>query len=266
MFLRRLITALVLIPVVLWCIFTDLRLVFAAFTGIVLLLAAWEWAALIGLKSVSARIGYMLLIIFLLGLLLFLPPSLVMLLGIVIWIWLSAVTLCYANEKSLCGLQFKSIQVISGALVLAICWLSVNLLRQLPQGPLWVLFAFSLVWSADTGAYLAGQRWGKHALAKRISPHKTWEGVAGGVVMVLCISAGVAFFLPEYFEKWRLLPLSVLLILFSIFGDLFESVLKRLAHQKDSGRLLPGHGGVLDRIDSLLAVLPLFVFLRWWWF
>jgi phosphatidate cytidylyltransferase len=127
----------------------------------------------------------------------------------------------------------------------------------------------AIVWVADIGAYFAGKAFGKHKLAPKISPGKSWEGAIGGCIAVLVLgSLSVIYGGPlfantfavrvEHAFGWAaLLPILVLLVAFSIAGDLFESQLKRRAGMKDSSNLLPGHGGVLDRIDALIPVLPL---------
>jgi phosphatidate cytidylyltransferase len=124
---------------------------------------------------------------------------------------------------------------------------------------LWLIWVFMLAWGADIGAYFAGHAFGRRKLAPRVSPGKTWEGVIGGLALALAVCALGAFWLTPGWVGW--LPVIVLLVAVSVFGDLFESVLKRATGVKDSGTLLPGHGGVLDRIDSLLAVLPVFAVL-----
>lgn len=125
-------------------------------------------------------------------------------------------------------------------------------------GPLRLLFAFFLVWAADVGAYFAGRAFGSRKLAPKVSPGKTWEGVYGGVALALVIAviAGVWLFELQGVRWAPFLLLCVAIVLFSIVGDLGESMLKREVGAKDSGTLLPGHGGLLDRIDSLLAALP----------
>lgn len=120
----------------------------------------------------------------------------------------------------------------------------------------WLLLAlFVLIWIADSAAYFAGRVFGKHKLAPTISPGKTWEGVLGAVIAVMCY----AMMLSQYLgAKTWLVCLGAMLILgLSIVGDLFESLIKRQANMKDSGTLLPGHGGVLDRVDSLIPTMPI---------
>ncbi|MFN9774923.1 MAG: phosphatidate cytidylyltransferase [Burkholderiales bacterium] len=156
------------------------------------------------------------------------------------------------------------------ALVLAACWLALYELRLL--GAAMLVSAMAIVWLADIGAYFAGRTFGRHKLAPRVSPGKTWEGVAGGVVAVLAVAVGVALAWPgtageggaTVFSSWLAAragwPAALAVLAgvagLSVVGDLYESMLKRLAGVKDSGRLLPGHGGVLDRIDALIPTMP----------
>jgi phosphatidate cytidylyltransferase len=119
------------------------------------------------------------------------------------------------------------------------------------------LFLLVLVWAADIGAFFAGRRFGRVKLAPRVSPNKTWEGVLGGVVAGLIAAvAGSVWF---GFAKGPFIALCVAVVLASIVGDLTESMFKRFAGLKDSGKVLPGHGGVLDRIDSVTAAVPFYV-------
>jgi phosphatidate cytidylyltransferase len=140
-------------------------------------------------------------------------------------------------------------------------WVAAWLIHREPSaGPLWTLFVLMLIWVADVSAYFAGRRFGQHKLAPRISPGKTREGVYGALVGT-ALFAGVAGWLIEPVPVGHalLIVLATVTVLFSIVGDLFESLIKRQSNLKDSGSLLPGHGGMLDRIDSVLAALPIFV-------
>jgi phosphatidate cytidylyltransferase len=134
-------------------------------------------------------------------------------------------------------------------------------LAMLALGPLEVLLVLVLVWIADTAAYFAGRAWGRRKLAPAISPGKTWEGAAGGLIGALAYAIIGGFWIQEI--AWTpFLAAAALLAMVSIVGDLFESAAKRQAGVKDSGSLLPGHGGILDRIDSATAALPLAALLR----
>jgi phosphatidate cytidylyltransferase len=133
------------------------------------------------------------------------------------------------------------------------------------RGPEWVLLLCLLVWAADIGAYIAGKLYGRIKLAPAISPGKTLEGLAGGL-----IAAGIVVYIAAFY--FNSMPVAMLVMLgmvtaaLSVIGDLFESLMKRMAEVKDSGSLLPGHGGVLDRIDSMTIAAPLFAFGCLHWF
>ena len=128
-----------------------------------------------------------------------------------------------------------------------------------PPGRWWIILLLTFVWSADVGAYFTGRRYGRRRLASRLSPGKSWEGVLGGVVACLAIGIGVALGIGDtYAPPWFIPVLGVGVALVSVLGDLTESLVKRQAGVKDSGVFIPGHGGVLDRIDSLCAAAPCF--------
>jgi phosphatidate cytidylyltransferase len=174
--------------------------------------------------------------------------------------------IAFERGRQLAGADFGI--TLSGALYLG--WLGAYLisLRSLPQGEWWVLLALPSVWFVDTGAYFAGTRLGRHKLSPRLSPNKTWEGVAGGA---LCSIIGTALLASAY-QTWIGLPVSpfygallgAILALLTPLGDLGESMIKRQAGAKDSGNLLPGHGGVFDRIDSWLWAAALSYYLISW--
>lgn len=145
-------------------------------------------------------------------------------------------------------------RALTGTLVLLPAWAAAVGLRE--RSPWLLLGVMALVWIADTAAYFAGRRFGRHKLAPRISPGKSWEGVGGaGLALVLYASAISAAIVGLRIPGALLLAAA--LLYFSVLGDLFESWMKRVAGVKDSGTILPGHGGVLDRIDALLAALPI---------
>lgn len=125
-----------------------------------------------------------------------------------------------------------------------------------------LIYMFLLIWSNDTFAFLTGKMMGKTKLFERISPNKTWEGTIGGVVMTIAVSILIAFFTQTAYGFW--IPAAVLIALSAIFGDLLESLFKRSLNIKDSGNIMPGHGGILDRFDAALFAAP--IFLCWWLF
>lgn len=150
-----------------------------------------------------------------------------------------------------------------GALLLGAATTAIFSLWQ--ASPWWLLYVFGLVWVADSGAYFAGRAFGRHKLAPKVSPAKTLEGLAGGLLLTSALSIGVACSLKLSVGAWcGFVGLSMLTVLASVHGDLVESMLKRRAGIKDSGTILPGHGGVLDRIDSLLSATPIFALGFWW--
>jgi phosphatidate cytidylyltransferase len=146
-----------------------------------------------------------------------------------------------------------------GLLVLIPCWRAINVIHGAEDGPYKLLFLFVLIWGADTFAYFAGRQWGKHKLAPNVSPGKTVQGLCGALfgTTVITVGALVLLGIPQQFWLCGMV-LSMVTVLFSVLGDLFESMLKRNVGLKDSGQLLPGHGGILDRIDSLTAAAPIF--------
>ena len=147
---------------------------------------------------------------------------------------------------------------VAGPLALVPTWLALTRMAEnWPHGRTWTLFVLLLAFAADIGAFFAGRSFGRVKLAPRVSPGKTWEGVIGGMLLSLAVAWGGAawFGMPAL----RFLPLCLLAAAFSVVGDLTESLFKRASGLKDSGTLIPGHGGVLDRIDSTLAATPVLV-------
>jgi phosphatidate cytidylyltransferase len=151
-----------------------------------------------------------------------------------------------------------------GCMVFIPTWRALNFLRVSDvfgggNGPMVVLFLFVVIWSADSGAYFAGKLWGKTKLAPAVSPGKTWQGCAGAMITALLLTLLLVWKLPAPQPSWVLLILlTTITVAFSVLGDLFESMLKRNVGLKDSGGLIPGHGGLLDRVDSLTAAAPIF--------
>lgn len=250
---ERVLTALVLLPLALGIIlFAPLAVFDVALLAVVLLLSL-EYFALCLLPP-AGRWMFVLLTVALLGGVFagILPGGNWILLGAVV-LWLLA-PLWFARRPLLPG----SLKALAGLVILVATGIALHDLKALSLDGRWVLFAFLLVWAADTGAYFAGRRFGRRKLAPSISPGKTWEGVAGGLLLTLLASALAAFVLPVRPDvAWFLLITLVFAV--SVIGDLVESLLKRQAGVKDSGSMLPGHGGVLDRLDSILAAAPMLI-------
>ncbi len=262
---QRLITAAILIPLVVWALLALSTESLSYGLGLVALLAAWEWLQLMGFKQ-KYQLALAVMAMLLTGYLalFYLPIKVLLTVTLLIWLSASIIILLFAHKplpQNLLNL-FKTplFVVIIATVVLTGFVASASYLHSFPeQGPALLLFVLVSVWLADTGGYFAGKRFGKHKLAKEISPNKTWEGVAGALVLSGVFATGFYFLVLESslsLISW--LFLTALTVLISIVGDLFESVFKRCFNVKDSGQLLPGHGGILDRIDSLLAAVPVF--------
>ncbi len=259
---ERVITACVLVPALIATLFLMPTAGFATVLGSFVVLGAWEWSRLIGLTHLT-RYFYVAGIV--LSMLLTFPVltdrlavTIVLLLALVWWIGAFLGVITY-QFKGLDLSHPKPVRILAGLLILVPAWVSLVSLHSDPRsGRYWLLFLLVLIWAADIAAYFAGRRYGKHRLAHRVSPGKTWEGVIGSLVVAFLISALVACSVkPE--SVWMFLLLCLVTVILSILGDLVESQFKRSAGVKDSGTLLPGHGGILDRIDSLTAAAPVFV-------
>ncbi|NHN76552.1 phosphatidate cytidylyltransferase [Azotobacter chroococcum] len=261
---QRILTALVLLPLALAGFFLLEGGAFALFIGAVVTLGGWEWARLAGFAGQPARVGFAAALAALLMLLYWLPvlASGVMLLGI-LW-WLLAVPLVLNYPQSSHHWEGTGRRLAIGLLILLPAWQGLLLLKQWPLGNQLILAVMVLVWSADIGAYFVGRTFGRRKLAPQVSPGKSWEGVAGGLLVCLLVAVVVGLVRGWSTGEFGLaLAGTVLVVLISVVGDLTESMFKRQAGLKDSSHLLPGHGGVLDRIDSLTAAIPMFVVMLW---
>jgi len=228
-----------------------------ALTAIVLV-GAWEWSAFLRVPTAAMRWVYVLVVAAVLPLVwwLTLPPGgtrAVLSVAITWWI-IALLWVIFAPRRAA-----RWSAALAGLLALVPAWIALVRLRlDVPRGAQWMLFVLILVWVADIGAFFFGRRFGKKRLAPEVSPGKTWEGALGGLaVSALVAVAGSGWFgiAPAVF-----VPLCLIAVAFSIVGDLTESLLKRFAGMKDSGSLFPGHGGVMDRIDSLTGAAPVLVF------
>jgi len=258
MLLYRLITAAILIPTTLLVLFYSSAQLFLLLTACVFLAAAWEWSNLCGIKSNTRRFLYVLFILFLMGWMLFIPVRMIYTAGLVWWIVAFIFILSYPTFSGWWG-RGVVIRGMMGGLVLIPCWTGLNVLRSLVHGDYAILFLLLLIWGADTFAYFAGKCWGKHKLCPLVSPGKSWEGFFAAILGTTLITVLTSWFLelPQAIW-WKVILLSIVTVFFSVVGDLLESMLKRQVGVKDSGRMLPGHGGLLDRIDSLTAAVPVY--------
>lgn len=257
---QRILTAVVLAVIFVGVLLFCPPSVFTLFVIIVTAAAAWEWANLCHLQR-NSRLAYVgALLVVAAGLWLFMRDTgLVslqqLLLVACIW-WVVALLWVQGYPTSVVFWQWRWVRMLMGVLALVPCLLSLIYLRESPGGQFMVIGIVLLVAAADIGAYFAGRALGRHKLAPRVSPGKSWEGVAGGVVAVTLL--GLVYAFTRDLNAWVVLAIMLPAALVSVVGDLLESMLKRFRGIKDSGQLLPGHGGVLDRIDGLTAAVPVF--------
>lgn len=263
---QRILTGLGLLPIALGGLFFLPADGFAVFVGIIITFAAWEWANLSGFSVVWQRVLYAAATGgTLLALASFPPLPISFLLGAgMVW-WVVALMLIISYPDSVEVWRSRLLRLFLGWLVLLPVWAGLVFLRgehvvgfEQPGIPL-ILYILVLVWGADIGAYAFGRTFGRRKLAPRLSPGKTWEGALGGMFIVTLIALGVGWYQAlDLFTMLGLLITSWIVGMVSVLGDLLESMFKRERGLKDSSRLLPGHGGVMDRIDSLTAAIPVF--------
>lgn len=263
---QRVITALLLAPLVILLILLVPTSVFACLLAAAFLAGAWEWSRLSGMKSRVAR-GVLLAGVLLAFIALWMfqtTPWLwpaVIATGVAWWllvcVWLRHFAFAAAPTS-----ENRNLKLLAGAFVVFPAWVAaLSIHGSHSHGHVWAFLAMLLVWAADTGAYFAGSWFGKgkRKLAPQISPGKTWVGVYGAFATSALVAAVAGWLLGV--RDLRLLGLIVVTIVTvasSIIGDLLESLMKRHANVKDSGALFPGHGGLLDRLDSVFAALPVF--------
>lgn len=265
---QRIITGLVMALLALSAVFFAPTLLFAYLSAAVFLCAAWEWSRLSGLTQTWQSVVYLVLMALVFMGVWYTP--LILVVSVACLFWLLAIYFIAMYPRKVELWSQPRIRQMMGFIVLAPSWLAINVIRESQQGVWALLSLFVIVWAADIGAYFAGRAWGRRALMPNVSPKKTLEGFLGGLVLSVLLAALMIARLPGIglLEWFELLMGVVLVNIYSVAGDLFESALKRYCGVKDSGKMLPGHGGVLDRIDSLTAAAPLFLFglmLIWFW-
>jgi phosphatidate cytidylyltransferase len=266
---QRVITALILAGLFLSAIaFLPLQGL-ALFFGILICLGAWEWSSLSGWQNNAVRIIYVLLVGVLLGLLYRacglggepLREEIQPLLGVACLWWSFALLWVKGYPASAVLWRARITRSAMGLLVLVPGWLAAVNLLSYPRGGVLMVVLVLVVAAADIGAYFTGKRFGRHKLAERVSPAKTWEGFWGGVAACALLAVALWYLLPGESAHIGLLSVLVVVIvtgLASVIGDLTVSMVKRESGVKNTGSLLPGHGGLLDRLDSLCGAAPVF--------
>lgn len=279
---QRIITAVLLLPLVACLLFLpDLKL-FSAILIPIFGILAWEWSRLLQ-TNVALRSTFIVLVLAAIGGLWYqlnaleffidaqLPqqwhlvyPFKLLLVALLVWMLATVLVLLYPKATRV---LFRGpwLRAVLGVAILAAAWLAIVIIRSFHiaqdyyTGAWMLLLMLVVIWGADVGAYFSGKNFGKRKLAPIVSPNKTWEGAIGGLVLAVILGVTVSLLLNLRFEWAQLIIFVVLMVALSVIGDLFESMLKRRAEIKDSSNILPGHGGLLDRLDSTLSVAPFFV-------
>ena len=264
MLMQRVVTALLLLPLLLGAIwFAPSPWLYAIFSAAGLMIA-WEWTGLMHWAGHQPRryvyVAAMAAVLW--GVWAAPPEYRPWFFALAVLWWLFAFTLIGGFPQNLQRRPLAPVAMgILGLLLISSTLLALATLHAMPDGVLRLIYLFFLIFAADTGAYFAGRRFGKHKLAPDVSPGKTIEGAIGGMLLcgVWSLIGGVYIFHAQGGALLALLLLSLVVAVFSIVGDLTESMFKRVAGLKDSGNILPGHGGILDRVDSILAAAPVMV-------
>ncbi len=262
----RIITALCMVAIFLPALFLMPPMLFSIATVPLVLIAGWEWSRLVKIRSVIARIGYLLLIVmtlFAASLWLGLPDRFdpqraqqLLLVAVGVWAFIFLWIQGYPSSAILWSA--RPILGLLGLILLVFTWIAIVTILNYQSGQWLLLLAIVIIVLADVGGFFAGKYFGKHKLAPIISPGKTWEGFVGGLLLEGVLVGSLVWYLSDHVTVLGLSLLVIPVALYSVLGDLFESMIKRHSGVKDSGRLLPGHGGVLDRIDGVMAALPMF--------
>lgn len=265
MFKERVVTAVVLIALMLFSVFVLPPRGFVAVITTITLLAALEWAGLNGLRArgkavyaaITAAAG---------ALSLLMPAALLLWAAVMLWLWLSAELLWSRGrvDRGLFATPWS--RMATGVAILVPAWRAIALVALAPEGKLQTILLLAVVSFCDITAYIVGKPLGRTKIASHVSPGKSAEGLAGATVGAMLLGyatgRGVLHFSGVHLELW-IAAVSALAV-FSLIGDLTESRAKRIAGVKDSGRMLPGHGGVLDRIDGFTAAAPVYALASLW--
>ncbi len=284
---QRIITALIMLVFALSAIFFLPLETFSGVVAIIVLIGSWEWSGFFNKNNRLLKILYVLITAALMWVIYnhslpqeywngwMIPEGIKewfqlkdlafisVVLACIWWVFAFVLVLVFPKiSRSIINNMF--LMAIIGWLMLLPTWVALTGIRSIGmamdfhRGSSILLFSLCLVWAADTGAFIAGKAFGKHKLAPHVSPKKTWEGVVGGAILAILVAIISSHLLSIPDKQLPGLALMVVVIVsYSVIGDLTESIFKRLAGVKDSGNILPGHGGVLDRIDGLTAVMPL---------
>ncbi|MCG6971074.1 MAG: phosphatidate cytidylyltransferase [Gammaproteobacteria bacterium] len=268
----RLISSLIMAPIAIGLIVMLPTPYFALVLGAFFVAGAWEWAALVSVPKLVVRYTYTASVVGLMIAAWFsltaIPAFITIVISVAVgwWILILLLVLTYPQSSRMWNNAFA--KAMAGYLILVPAWLAmISLHGSGPDGPYYALYFFMMIWLADIAAYFSGRFWGKNKLAPHVSPGKSWEGVFGALGAVSIYTVIASYFMGIFKLGTNILliyiAISLFAVLVSVLGDLAESMFKRQAHLKDSGTLFPGHGGVLDRFDSLTAAAPTFLLCYW---
>ncbi|HEU4992128.1 MAG TPA: phosphatidate cytidylyltransferase [Luteimonas sp.] len=265
----RVLAALAMTPIAIAAILLLPTPWMVALAAIMFLAGLWEWFRLADIDDTLARTVLLVVNMALMvaivwgsrtsGGLSYVLLQIMIVVGVAWWLvamlWLRHFDFASNHET-----HARVFKLAAGTLAIVPAWCALAVLHgSEPDGHRWLFVALAIVWAADSGAYFAGRHFGKRKLAPRISPNKTIEGLLGGVACGLVVALAFAPFAGATLRQLPAVALvAIVAVLFSVVGDLFESLLKRHVGAKDSGDLIPGHGGILDRIDGVIAALPVF--------
>ncbi|MCW8451673.1 phosphatidate cytidylyltransferase [Legionella quinlivanii] len=259
MFVQRLLTILVMAPLVLLGMYYANYWFFAAVIFLLVLACGLEWLQLVPITRLPLKLVFMASLIAA-SILCYFFYEIWLIPGLLAWLLVIAALVGFPQSQAYWGKPV--IIAFSAILLLPLFGQSMINVFALPQGKALVVYLLLLIWGADIGAYMAGKQWGRHKLIPAVSPGKSYEGLCGGLGLALAVAvAGYSYFKPDSAIRWFLMALSVILI--SLVGDLIISMFKRRVQIKDTGHLIPGHGGILDRLDSMIAAAPFFY--GWFW-
>jgi phosphatidate cytidylyltransferase len=271
----RTLTALVLTPIAIAAILLLHTPWLVALAAMVFLAGLWEWFRLAEIDDTLARTVLLLVNLLLMVALVWASRSstggslvlfqLATVVGVIWWL-LAALWLMHYSFASDHDTHARMFKLAAGTLAVVPAWCALAVIHAAqPNGHRWLLVALAIVWAADSGAYFVGRHIGRHPMSPRISPNKTIEGLLGGLLAGLAVGVAGALFAGAQAAQLPAVALVVVLAVGgSVIGDLYESLLKRHVGAKDSSNLLPGHGGILDRIDGVLAALPVFALGKAW--
>lgn len=259
---QRIITALIMASLIISAVIFLPTQILALALAVIICIGAWEWTTCTGFNGVIYKTFYVSVISLCLVACLFVMDKpwivLVIFCGLLWWLIAMYMVICYQTKMKL-NITPGILKAVIGIIILVPSWLSLILIHAKTSGVSLVLFLFLLIWLADISAYFSGRKFGNRKLASNVSPGKSWEGVYGAIIVSFLFAIAYTFYADMQFLHAVFFTVLVLITAsFSILGDLVESMFKRMAGIKDSGNILPGHGGVLDRIDSLTSAAPVF--------